>query len=537
MNNVLKFIEEDKKYIEEFPLETTEGTKKVIRDYHIKAVNSLNEYINGKIKEYEGIKKASYEELKRRVEEEIPKDSTSEYIHLNEQIITYKRLMNYSNKTNTVYEKLDFDKIYSNIGDIDISNLTKVNSLINKVINIFRKANIEISAEDFDYTMYTKEYMKVYFKCIDQENFKDEILKVFNQIYWECPELTIHLGLSIRNLYKKYEKELTTYCESIRDGIYEETDSTYETFLEKYNQLTSELAQRERRDKYLLSKPFFEGTLMVNDYLETSSNREKTFNRFLIEKSFNDLNEEEKIKYFERIRNLKYVVIELTNYNKYKALLSDIRTRYNKKDNYKNIYQTKLKELEKAEKERVNLYNQYYSNNEKKFLFFSKKVDHDMIKVKMNECIKNIYTLTKELEDAQINLIISEKLNDASTIADALKICASYYSYFKSLYPKIESNQDDFNYNQEFLDLNDFIYESDKAFIRKINFLDETDIVDIIVNKYKLLNINISKDDLSTNIDDLIKSIDYINLIHDISNTDLSFSSIKTIIDFSKLEN
>ena len=52
MNEVLYQFELDKKYIEEYPLESTEGTKKMIKTYHINAVNSRNAYVNNKIEEY-----------------------------------------------------------------------------------------------------------------------------------------------------------------------------------------------------------------------------------------------------------------------------------------------------------------------------------------------------------------------------------------------------------------------------------------------------------------------------------------------------
>ncbi len=45
MNEVLYQFELDKKYIEEFPLETTEGTKKMIKNYHIKAVIRRNHFV------------------------------------------------------------------------------------------------------------------------------------------------------------------------------------------------------------------------------------------------------------------------------------------------------------------------------------------------------------------------------------------------------------------------------------------------------------------------------------------------------------
>ena len=142
MNEVLYQFELDKKYIEEYPLETTEGTKKMIKTYHINAVNSRNAYVNNKIDEYNDLKEKIYEELQIRVNALTPTDSSDNYTILNNQLKVYEQIIKYNNNINSVYEKLDFDKIITEMGDIGVTDLTKVNGLIKQVLDIFSSANI-----------------------------------------------------------------------------------------------------------------------------------------------------------------------------------------------------------------------------------------------------------------------------------------------------------------------------------------------------------------------------------------------------------
>ena len=535
MNNLLSRFEEDRNYIETYPLETTEGTQKVMHDYHVSAINALNAFIEKRVLEYTELKEKIFQELKRRKDEVTPVDTSDNYKPLLDKINIYKTIIKYDNPYNNVYEKLDFDKIVNNIGDVDTSNLTKVNTLIGKVIELFNQANIPINASDFDYTVYSKKYMQVYFDSKDKDTFKDDILAVFNQLYWECPDLTTHIAFSIRGVYTKYSKELETYFNGVKENLFKAVETTPETYLDDYNKLNAQLEDEQRLDPYLLSNKFINGELAIADYMPGSKVALDTLNKFLTDTDFNSLTEEQKEFFFVRIRNLKYVVTELNHYNKYKEILKDIIERYNKKDTYKGVLQTKAKEVEKEEKEIASLYSQY-NKKDKKFLFFGKKVNRALLKVQTNEKVKKIYTLYDELSDAYINEIIMSKLDDTSTVNDALKVCASFYWYFKSLSHKVETEQEDFNYIQEFLELNDFVYDIDNAFILKVKFLDESDITNIIVDKYKLLNINLTKEDLTDNIQELDKSIDFINQINNINKSAISLENIKFIVDFQKIE-
>ena len=533
MNEVLYQFELDKKYIEEYPLESTEGTKKMIKTYHINAVNSRNAYVNNKIEEYTTLQEQVYEELQKRVIALIPSDSSEKYTNLNNQKKVYEQIIKYNNNINSVYEKLDFDKIITEIGDIDVTDLSEVNELIKKVLDTFASANISISVNDFNYSMFTYDYMNVYFQTLNTETFNDSMKNIFDQIYWECPNIINHIKLNIRYLYNKYKKQLELYFINLNNNLLSTNNTDLNTYMNNYINICNTIDNTKNSDIYLLSYKFLNGELSIYDYLDDTPQVRKHFNRFLFEQEFNEQDEKTKNDLYIEINNLKHVVVELNNYNLYKDFISDIITRYKAKDTYKGVYQTKLKELDKVEKERIDLMNQY--TKDKGFLFFKKKINKDLLKVQMNEKIKSLDTLYKELDDAHINEIILNNLNETSTIIDALNIFYSFYDYFKLIYLKKEPDNKTIDFIDKHNELSNYVNNINNNFIKKVKFIDETDINDTIFDKYKLLNINIKKDDLIDNIKGLEDSIDFVNLRKNVEKSSLPIEKIKFIVDFNKI--
>lgn len=534
MNEVLYEFETEKKYIEEFQLESTTGTKKMMQNYHINAINSRNAYINNKIEEYESLKSEVYEEMQKRVQSLIPQDTDDNYREDKNKIKMFRKAYCLDNKYNDIYHKLDIDKVYYDISDIDVADFQKVNTLIQKIIETFKNASISLTADDFDYSMFTHEYMEVYFKSLNSVSFMDDMKKIFDNLYWECPDLITHLKLCIRNLYIKYEKELALYYEKCKSETFKELAVDETNYKEAYSDLIKALKSKTMQDPYLLSYKFLNGSLSIYDYLDGTPQIRQNFNKFLFDKEFDELEEKAKEDYYTEISALKDVVVELKNYNKYNEIIKDIITRYKSADSYKGVYGSKLKEIEKEEKNRTKLYTQYYKEPSK-FILFNKKINKNLIKVQINDQIKKLDLLYNELDEAKINDVIMNKLDDTSTISEALAICSSFYGYFKKMCPKLEIEQTNMHYFKEYKKLLDYTINPRNSFITKMKCANDSNINDIIYEKYKLLDINISMEDLTENLDKLEANIDFVNLLKNINDSQISVEEIKYIIDFKKI--
>ena len=75
----------------------------------------------------------------------------------------------------------------------------------------------------------------------------------------------------------------------------------------------------------------------------------------------------------------------------------------------------------------------------------------------MNEKIKSLDTLYKELDDAHINEIILNNLNETSTIIDALNIFYSFYDYFKLIYLKKEPDNKTIDFINKHNELSNYV--------------------------------------------------------------------------------
>ncbi len=533
MNNYLTQFEEDKKYIEEFQLESTTGTKKMMRTYHINAVNSRNAFVKGKLEKYNDLRDRIYKEMESRVNALIPADSTANYIVLKERILNYRIIFDYNNEFNDIYNKLNFDNIVNDIDDLEVSDFARVNAFVDKIINLFKCAGIKLTSLDFNYSMYTRMYMEVYFNNLDKENFMDSMKDIFDKIYWECPNFIIHLKLCIRNLYTAFKKELDAYYDRSNDELLKKNHTDKKNYKTYYQSMLIDLKKQRINDIFLLSSKFLSGTLSIYDYLEDTPQVRKNFNRFLVDREFDDLSLKEKEDFYEEISDLKDVVVELEHYNKYKEIVKDVLSRYTNKDSFKGQYEAKLKEIKQEEKVRAKLASQY--DRDSKFIF-AKKINKDLVKVQLDEQIKKLNTLYSELDEAKINDIILNRLDDTSTIKDALYVCASFYDYFKKMCPKIFLSEEEIDYTKEYYKLINFVNNPNNTFIIKIRFQSDEDLNTIIYEKYRLLNINVSIEDLKDNLKDLEESIDFVNLVNNINNSDISIEEIKYIIDFKKIE-
>ncbi len=535
MNDIIKSFEKDKKYIEEFPLESKEGTKKMMKKFHNNAINSRNAFVNERIDFYSKISHDIYMEINKRVNDMIPTDTTSQYVEINRSINALKKTIKYNNTINDIYEKLDIDKVVNNINDNGISDFSKVNALIGQIIRLFEKANIKLSADDFNYTVYSYEYMCVFFDSLNKKTFKDDMKEIFDKLYWECPNLITHLKLSIRYLSSKYSKELEAYYNKHNEDLLNRCNVNIDTMSSTYSDLINNMKDKMRRDSYLLSNKFFNGTLSIYDYMDGAPASRKSFNKFLFEQEYDDLDDKGKTNFNDEISAIKDVVVELKGFNKYRPIIEDIKKRYSNRDSFKGVYRNKLKEIASEETKREKMFKQYYGKDNKFFLF-AKKVNKDNLKVQLNEQVKTLERLYEEADDAKVNEAIYTHLDDTSTLYDALYICASFYSYFKNICEKLDFFSEDTKYLKEYHSFYEFIITPTNNFITKSKLNGEDDINNIIYEKYKLLNINITMDDLTDNLLRLEDDIDFVNLVNNIKSSNISLEDIKFIVDFRRID-
>ena len=166
-----------------------------------------------------------------------------------EQEIKYMDKIELLDKNTTSFEKMGLDEILYVLKRFYKNNLELVNDAIVKCLEKFRIVGINLVANDFNYSIYTKEYMNVLLEEIKKgDSNSGRVKDTFEQIYWKCPDIIIHIELNFRSLYLKNEKAINKYYDDARKQITKELGLNEEEALEKYKSLQIQLIETKNKD-------------------------------------------------------------------------------------------------------------------------------------------------------------------------------------------------------------------------------------------------------------------------------------------------
>ena len=190
MKNILDKIEVEKEILSAMP----KNNKRNIEKYLEKILELKKEY-----EEYQEKIKRIFE---KRYEKSTDIQESKEIENLIIRLNTIENTLYLLSDEKTSYERMELDKIIYKIGRYYKENLQNINQQIEEVIKKFKQVEIELNLSDFDYSLYVEQYMKVFFEEREKGNINSSRLKeTFEEIYWKCPDLIIHIELNIRNLY------------------------------------------------------------------------------------------------------------------------------------------------------------------------------------------------------------------------------------------------------------------------------------------------------------------------------------------------
>ena len=237
------------------------------------------------------------------------------------------------------------------------------------------------------------------------------------------------------------------------------------------------------------------------------------------------------------ILDLSKTLSMLKLYYRYEFIIKDIQEKFSKRVENKNVYENKLKEIKKEESKRKKIFSNYLKGNGIGFL--AKKDDKKISssKLEMNEQIIKLYNLYAELHDLEIVYNINKNLSDVSSLYDLFMLAYSSYFYLEKIFIDKFSEDDNFIFSDELNKYFEFIYNPDNEFLTKINGFVAYDIADIISDKYKLFEINVDKDSImKDSIDSTIDTVNFIKLIKDISDSNLSLYEINFIVKYKEFD-
>lgn len=523
-------------HINTFKLELESGTKKMKEKFHKSAVKERNEYIEEQIKKFDKYQVEVYRLLKLRVNSLLPSDKSNHYDSLKKNIEKEKQIIVFNNSDYSIDFKLGIFKLISSIDINDDVSLNTINNTFLNIIKIFEYASIKLTISDFTYSMFTEKYMHVFLDNIEKNNRFEEVMKkCFDSIYWECPDIIKHLKLNFWSLLEKYEEKLKIYTDTVSYQLLQKTGYDKNSLIDKYLGNVNKYNLEVSRDEFYNLDSFLSKKKNVLDYLDDSATRVKNLDQFVIDGEFKDI--EDSSKFYDNMVELAHTLSVLKLYYRYEFIIKDIQDKYSKKDANKSVFSNKLKEVNTEEGKRKKIYNDYLKACGKNLFH---KVNEEKIKsnkLAINEEILKLDTLYNELHDLEIVELINKKVNSTDSLYDLFSLSYESYYYLEKMFNEHFKDSDDYSFEEELNKYFDFIYSPYNDFLKKINGFSMVDVSSVITDKYRLLGINVTNDNISVdNLDSFMDSVNYVKFIDDILKGDLSFDDINVIVKFREFE-
>ena len=479
-------------------------------------------------KEYTTYQDEVSNELKKRYEKAVKKTDNREIENLKTRIKTITYILELLNEEKTSYEKMGLDKSIFTISRYYKENFESINEQIQICIDKFSKVGIELSSEDFNYSIYVKDYMKTFFQELKKGDIHTEKIKEkFEEIYWKCPEIMIHIELNVRYIYFKNEPIIDKYFEKEKSEKLKKANITLKEINKSYIDLKKQLMEKITIEPKLIQEKFLSGEYNINNL---EDEKLKTDIAKILPKDIAE-NIEENEEVEGNIINFLNSLQEYQNYLKFKFIIDDIKQYYEEKENYKKVYLETKKEIENLEKQ----LNKLNKKANKKGFFGIKKVTPGQTQ-ETKELIQTIKEKYKELDMNKFYHKIYTDIDKDSTIYNILVLANSYYVFltmclihhFKNIKPE--------EINEKIKELDEFLNNPYNAMIKHTSFMEENDLALIIADKYKLLHFTIDKQDLDEkHLGALIAKLENIQMAINIRKANLKIEDIKELCEIKKL--
>lgn len=504
----------------------------------IKAIKTLLETIEEMTGKYEHVNEMLLKDIENRYDELTTVESNEEIPKIEDEILKYDGAVK-DTDTRSSFEKMGLDRVVYNVNGYYKSNLERLNRELIDCVKQFESVGIKLTAEDFNISEYSKEYMQVLLQeAYDGQINSERIKNAFEKVYWKCSEVVSHLYVNIRYIYDTYENDIDKFYENRSEEILQRFKSTAEQVEDKKAELIRQKNRLEGVDNKIILDNFYSGKWNINDYKE--DNYKKIYLE-LISKDVSELAENEKAEMDENIEKLNDNLSEYSKYCEYKFLVDGVLKI--RDDELKRIAANKDKKVKKTEYELIKdnikkLTVEIFKINGKldkpQKGLFKKKSSNDKknstVILQRNNLILELKKLYMKLDDEIIKQKIMQNIDETSSLLDVLKLASNYYGFMaKSMIKKNEEITDK-EIGEMAKDIRNFINFSNFTVINYIKISDTKDLAVIIKDKYKLFGLQVSKENFQEdNIEDLIRKVKIIANYNNIQRSKFSVDDLEYI--------
>ena len=457
-----------------------------------------------------------YKEAKRRYDElYATKYNTS--VNVTDELDDLDDKLYLLNEYNTAFEKIGLDKDILVLRYYYKKDLGIVNNAIADAITKFRSVGLQITPTDFKYNKYVTEYITVFLDKLDKDDLNSSEIKTkFEEIYWKCPEIITYIELNLQYIYNQNEKKIERALDEKKEVLLKQYPK--DEVWNKYTQYKTMAIENSANDAQKIVGEFRDKTLRPADF--TAENISKLVVEYTGQAKITDSDFE---KICDSLVKLKHSLEEYMRYLKFKPIVDEIISIYKEKDKYKNSYTQLRKNIDKDDNRIIKM----------NFGIFSKNALPKQTELALQN--KELY---KQMAKEKVYQTIATKLNDQSTYYDAIKLASSFYEYlFTHLINKDKTMGDEI-----IVDYIDNLQEFAKwpyfTILNNINILEEKDIAFLIKDRYSLLGINLTKEDLDEGkLPKIIETVEKVEKFYYIKKNGIDVDAIedelelKTVVD------
>lgn len=431
------------------------------------------------------------------------------------------------NHMKTSYERMELDRLVFSINGFYKKKLNAVNQDIYMALKKFESVGIVLTAKDFDYSEYAHEYMKVFIEEAKKGNvYTDRIKDTFEKLYIKCSELIMHISLNLRYLYHKNEKNIDKFYAMKKEQTLAEMETTEEQITEKCEAMKARVNSLKEKDDRIILNKFLNTELIINDY--------KKENISALINKLQTSGQKDDDEFYSNVKKLLNNLKEYQIYAEFKFLVNDIISMYKKNEKNKDSkekskklpYDERIEEIAKAEKKLYQLNANI--NKSGRSLFFAKKKEKSEAEVlERNNQILLLKDLYRKLDDDMINRAIKSKISETTTILDTLIFATSYYNFIARKIIKQFPDITEDEINSMIIRLKEAIKEPNFSVINNMNITEVKDMSIIIKDKYKLLGLNVNKEDFEEgSVDSLNASAKTLTIFNNIKNSNLTIEEL-----------
>ena len=470
-------------------------------------------------------RKELFKEIKERSSKYLNMKPSDRTELVKKELLDYKDLGLF-NPMNTPYEKMGFDTLFYSLIHYYKNDLVSVNNDIKEALSKFELAGITLTENDFVYSNYARRYIKELLKDDDIERMKD----VFEDLHWKCPEVISHIETSFRILFNKNIKKFEKYIDDRKKEILIDNLS-YEDYILRRTNLAKELHELENYEEAVIVNKFMNGELLLNDY--NIINVTKCYAKFLGDNCDVAKGKEKSAAF----KNLLFNLEEYRGFLKYAYVLEDVKKKYAERTSHVGEAAKLNKEITALVDELTKLTNEINNGASKGFWFLKKKVDVEKHYLTINEKVKELDLKYDEYDKALVYERLNQYITDTSSVYDVFQFAFAFKGYLRACIKENEENVDIKVVKSTVKEFEEFLLNPNLSVLKNIKFNVDNDIAMIIMDHYKLLELDLQKEEVDSKdeIEALITCLNVIINNHYLEKYELSIEFILNLFESKKL--